>query len=160
MTTSCYIQDLSTCSQNWDENIGSWEAVKRHQRSCFECKKWRGKPEIPMMVDFPQSNLLLFHLASYSMGIDCFGPFQVKFGKTLGNTVQVPYYQSCSYWASIEHWHRLLSHVVKKVHSLQRETIWSAFWWRHKFQRRYCRTSECLQCTPPNLERESDFSAD
>lgn len=57
------------------------EAVKKHQRSCFECKKWRGKPEIPMMADLPQSNLRLFCPAFFSTGIDCFGPFQVKFGR-------------------------------------------------------------------------------
>lgn len=57
------------------------EAVKKHQRGCFECKKWRGKPEIPMMADLPQSNLRLFRPAFYSTGIDCFGPFQVKLGR-------------------------------------------------------------------------------
>lgn len=57
------------------------EAVKKHQRSCFECKKWRGKLEIPMMADLPQSNLRLLPPAFYSTGIDCFGPFQVKFGR-------------------------------------------------------------------------------
>nr|XP_055027021.1 uncharacterized protein LOC129416681 [Misgurnus anguillicaudatus] len=57
------------------------EAVKRHQSKCFECKKWRGKPEIPRMADLPPSNLRLFRPAFYSTGIDCFGPFQVKFGR-------------------------------------------------------------------------------
>ncbi len=29
------------------------EAIKKYQRSCLDCKKWRGKPIIPRMSDLP-----------------------------------------------------------------------------------------------------------
>lgn len=57
------------------------EAVKKHQRYCPECQKWRGRPEIPKMSDIPPSSLRLFKPPFYSTGVDCFGPFTIKVGR-------------------------------------------------------------------------------
>ncbi len=76
-----------------------------------------------MMAGLSQPNLRLF----YSTGIDCFGPFQVKLGCRCEKLSGILYkcLTKASYWTPIEHWHKLLSHVTKKVHSSQRETIWT-----------------------------------
>ncbi|CAM4718193.1 unnamed protein product [Leuciscus chuanchicus] len=58
------------------------EAVRRHQRSCPECQKWRAKPAIPKMADLPPCRLCLLKPPFYSTGVDCFGPFQVKRGRS------------------------------------------------------------------------------
>ncbi len=57
------------------------EAIKKYQRSCLDCTKWRGKPMIPRMSDLPPSNLRLFRPPFYSTGVDCFGPLVVKVGR-------------------------------------------------------------------------------
>lgn len=57
------------------------EAVKRYQRSCVECQKWRKNPEIPKMADLPPARLRLYRPAFYSTGMDCFGPYAVKVGR-------------------------------------------------------------------------------
>lgn len=57
------------------------EAVKKFQRNCLECQKWRKNPEIPKMADLPPSRLRLFKPAFYSTGMDCFGPYAVKAGR-------------------------------------------------------------------------------
>lgn len=57
------------------------EAVKRHQHSCIECRKWKSKPVFQQMVDLPVARLQLFKPAFYSTGMDCFGPFLVKVGR-------------------------------------------------------------------------------
>lgn len=57
------------------------EAVRRHQRSCAECKKWRGHPNPPRMADLPPARLRLFKPAFYSTGVDCFGPYSIKIGR-------------------------------------------------------------------------------
>ncbi len=59
------------------------EAVRKHQRSCLECRKWRGKPEVPRMADLPLSSLKLFRPAFYSTGVDCFGPMTIKVGRQM-----------------------------------------------------------------------------
>lgn len=57
------------------------EAIKRHQHSCLDCNKWRGKPMVPKMADLPSSSLRLFKPPFYSTGMDCFGPLMVKVGR-------------------------------------------------------------------------------
>lgn len=56
-------------------------AIKHWQRVCFECQKWRKKPEVPKMADLPPARLRLFKPAFYSTGMDCFGPYVVKVGR-------------------------------------------------------------------------------
>ncbi|CAL9703965.1 unnamed protein product [Knipowitschia caucasica] len=57
------------------------EAVRRHQRGCAECKKWKGRPHPPRMADLPPARLRLFKPVFYSTGVDCFGPYTVKIGR-------------------------------------------------------------------------------
>ncbi|XP_048236857.1 uncharacterized protein LOC124112069 [Haliotis rufescens] len=57
------------------------EAIKKHQRQCHDCQKWRANPEIPLMADLPEARLRLFKPPFYSTGIDCFGPMYIKIGR-------------------------------------------------------------------------------
>ncbi|KAI3375182.1 hypothetical protein L3Q82_021085, partial [Scortum barcoo] len=57
------------------------EAVRRHQYSCADCRRWRARPAVPKMADLPAARLRLFKPAFYSTGMDCFGPFEVKVGR-------------------------------------------------------------------------------
>ncbi len=57
------------------------EAIRRHQRQCVECRKWRGRPEVPLMADLPLTRQRYFKPAFYSTGMDCFGPFVIKIGR-------------------------------------------------------------------------------
>ena len=57
------------------------EAVRRFQRTCSECCRWRSQPAVPKMADLPVARLRLYKPAFYSTGMDCFGPFEVKIGR-------------------------------------------------------------------------------
>ncbi|XP_065099626.1 uncharacterized protein [Paramisgurnus dabryanus] len=57
------------------------EAVRKHQRQCVECRKWRSRPEVPLMADLPLTRQRYFRPAFYSTGMDCFGPFLIKIGR-------------------------------------------------------------------------------
>ncbi|XP_039516158.1 uncharacterized protein LOC120470642, partial [Pimephales promelas] len=57
------------------------EAVKRHQHSCPDCRRWRAKPAVPQMADLPLARLRLMKPPFFSTGTDCFGPFMVKIGR-------------------------------------------------------------------------------
>lgn len=57
------------------------EAVRRHQRYCVECRRWKGQPEVPRMADLPLARQQLFKPAFFSTGMDCFGPYTIKIGR-------------------------------------------------------------------------------
>ncbi|XP_061128044.1 uncharacterized protein LOC133149871 isoform X1 [Syngnathus typhle] len=57
------------------------EAIRKHQYSCLECRRWRAKPDVPKMADYPPARLRLYKPPFYSTGVDCFGPFQVRIGR-------------------------------------------------------------------------------
>ncbi|KAL0150553.1 hypothetical protein M9458_054146 [Cirrhinus mrigala] len=57
------------------------EAVRRFQRDCPECQRWRAQPAIPKMADLPSARLQLYKPAFHSCGVDCFGPLLVKIGR-------------------------------------------------------------------------------
>ncbi|XP_075343516.1 uncharacterized protein LOC142401954 [Odontesthes bonariensis] len=57
------------------------EAVRRFQRTCTECRRWRSRPTVPKMADLPVARLRLYKPVFYSTGMDCFGPFEVKLGR-------------------------------------------------------------------------------
>nr|XP_055052534.1 uncharacterized protein LOC129438043 [Misgurnus anguillicaudatus] len=57
------------------------QAIRSVQHHCAECRKWRGKPDVPKMADLPPSSLRLFKPAFHSTGMDCFGPFTIKIGR-------------------------------------------------------------------------------
>ncbi len=58
------------------------EAIRHHQCSCVECQRWRAKPNIPKMAELPPTRLRLMKSAFYSTGVDCFGPFLIKRGRS------------------------------------------------------------------------------
>ncbi|XP_078797113.1 uncharacterized protein LOC144989073 [Oryzias latipes] len=57
------------------------EVIRKLQRTCTECQRWRAKPSVPKMADLPLARLRLFKPAFYSTGVDCFGPFNIKIGR-------------------------------------------------------------------------------
>lgn len=57
------------------------EAVKRLQRECPNCQRWRAKPVLPQMADLLPARLQLFKPPFFSCGVDCFGPFMIKIGR-------------------------------------------------------------------------------
>ncbi|KAL0161393.1 hypothetical protein M9458_045118 [Cirrhinus mrigala] len=57
------------------------EAVRQFQRTCPECRRWRGQPSVPLMSDLTGARLQLYKPAFHSCGMDCFGPFLIKIGR-------------------------------------------------------------------------------
>ena len=57
------------------------QAIKHHQRTCTECRKWRGQPVVPIMADLPPARLRIFKPPFFSTGVDCFGPYVIKVGR-------------------------------------------------------------------------------
>ncbi len=57
------------------------EAIRKEQRACQECQRWRAQPILPRMADLPPARLRLQRPAFFSTGGDCFGPFLVKIGR-------------------------------------------------------------------------------
>ncbi|XP_041839808.1 uncharacterized protein LOC121638843 [Melanotaenia boesemani] len=57
------------------------QVIKRHQRTCVDCQRWRGKPSVPRMADLPPARLRLFQPPFFSTGVDCFGPYMVRVGR-------------------------------------------------------------------------------
>ncbi|XP_063321729.1 uncharacterized protein LOC134619834 [Pelmatolapia mariae] len=57
------------------------QIIKRHQRSCVECCKWRSKPVTPQMADLPAARLRVTKPPYWSTGVDCFGPYTIKIGR-------------------------------------------------------------------------------
>lgn len=57
------------------------QAIKKYQRACAGCMKWRGKPVVPRMVDLPSARLRLLKPPFFSTGVDCFGLYMVKAGR-------------------------------------------------------------------------------
>lgn len=61
--------------------LGGRAAIRKHQHSCRECRKWKSSPEVPKMADLPQARLRLFKPPYWSTGVDCFGPFIIRHGR-------------------------------------------------------------------------------
>ncbi|XP_076857121.1 uncharacterized protein LOC143511024 [Brachyhypopomus gauderio] len=57
------------------------QAIRKHQRHCVECRKWRSKPTTPKMADLPAARLRLNKPPFWSTRVDCFGPYIVKIGR-------------------------------------------------------------------------------
>lgn len=57
------------------------QAIRKHQRQCLEFRKWRSNPITPKMADLPTTRLCLQQPPFWSTGVDCFGPFKIKFGR-------------------------------------------------------------------------------
>lgn len=56
------------------------QAIKRHQWTCTDCRKWRAKPIMPKMADLPPSRVRLTQPPFLSTGMDCFGSLLIKVG--------------------------------------------------------------------------------
>ena len=56
--------------------------VKKVLQKCTVCKRLRGPTEIQKMADLPSERLTPHKPAFQSVGVDCFGPFQVKRGRS------------------------------------------------------------------------------
>lgn len=48
------------------------EVVCRYQRTCTECRKWRGRPNPPKMADIPSARQRIVKPAFYSTAVDFF----------------------------------------------------------------------------------------
>ncbi|XP_019204872.1 uncharacterized protein LOC109196100 [Oreochromis niloticus] len=57
------------------------QVIRRHQRQCAECQKWRGRPASTKMADLPAARLRIHKPAFWSTGVDCFGPYTIKIGR-------------------------------------------------------------------------------
>ncbi|XP_038071933.1 uncharacterized protein LOC119740637 [Patiria miniata] len=57
------------------------EAIRKHQRKCFGCQRWRANPDVPKMGDLPPARLRLYKPPFFSTGVDCFGPMTIKTGR-------------------------------------------------------------------------------
>jgi len=55
--------------------------VKKVRRECFTCKKLFQSPSHQMMADLPEERLTSAKPPFTFIGMDCFGPFAVKFGR-------------------------------------------------------------------------------
>ncbi len=53
------------------------QAVKKHQRKCTKCVKWRQKPAVPRMADLPSARLRLFKSPFWTTGVDCFSSYHI-----------------------------------------------------------------------------------
>jgi len=56
--------------------------VKRVSRSCFKCRKYFGSPCVQKMANLPPERLEAGRPPFYYVGIDCFGPFLIKQGRS------------------------------------------------------------------------------
>lgn len=66
--------------------LRGWEAIRKQQHLCKDCKKWKNQPVIPRMTDLPPTQLRLLKPPFYSTGMDCFRPFQFKIGRRCEKT--------------------------------------------------------------------------
>lgn len=58
-------------------------AVKGRLHRCFDCKMRQGKPEIQKMADLPRNRMVIDRPPFSFVGVDCFGPFAVKRGRSM-----------------------------------------------------------------------------
>jgi hypothetical protein len=56
--------------------------IKRLISSCVVCKKLRGKPLVQKMADLPEVRVQPNKPPFSAVGVDCFGPFYVKIGRS------------------------------------------------------------------------------
>lgn len=55
--------------------------MKKIQRSCLECRKWKDVPSVPRMADLPVSRLHLYKPPFWLTDMDCFGPLSINIGR-------------------------------------------------------------------------------
>lgn len=67
-------------SRFWITNIRN--LVKRISRECIVCKKRFSTPGHQQMADLPQTRVSPHHPPFFHIGLDCFGPFFVTYGRS------------------------------------------------------------------------------
>ena len=63
----------------WITNLRS--VVKHVARNCVICKRRFGQPSHQLMADLPESRVQPHLPAFFDIGLDCFGPYFVKYGR-------------------------------------------------------------------------------
>ncbi len=66
-------------------------AVRRVINSCFDCKQRLQQPAQQKMADLPPDRVIVDKPPFTNVGVDCFGPFVVKRGRTLIKRYGVPF---------------------------------------------------------------------
>lgn len=61
--------------------IGANKVIKKLLRDCLICRKLNSKPTVQIMGDLPTERITPNLPVFYNVGIDCFGPFEVVFGR-------------------------------------------------------------------------------
>ena len=62
--------------------VGAWPLIKRVLKECMVCRKLRGNPQVQRMTDLPFDRVTSGKPPFSFVGVDCFGPFVVKGGRT------------------------------------------------------------------------------
>ena len=62
--------------------VGARPQGKRVSRECVLCKKLKGKPEVQQMAELPAERVMPDNPPFSYVGVDCFGPFVVKRGRS------------------------------------------------------------------------------
>ena len=62
--------------------VGARPLVKRVLKECMVCRKLRGNPQVQRMADLPFDRVTPGKPPFSFVGVDCFGPFVVKRGRT------------------------------------------------------------------------------
>lgn len=62
--------------------VGARPLVKRVLRECVLCKRLKGKPGVQQMADLPAERVTPDNPPFSYVGVDCFGPFVVKRGRS------------------------------------------------------------------------------
>lgn len=57
------------------------QAIKHLQWTCNGFRRWRGKLVVLKMVDLPPAHLRLLKPPFFSVRVNCFGPYVIKFGR-------------------------------------------------------------------------------
>lgn len=85
------------------------QAIKRHQRECVECQKWRAKPTLLIMADFLSAHGRLLRALR--------GQDWPSSGEAVGSHLQVPDDQMHSPRPAQQYRHRCILTGIKALHS-------------------------------------------
>ncbi|XP_055910058.1 uncharacterized protein LOC129944558 [Eupeodes corollae] len=77
MGTATVISDIRESA--WIISIRG--AVERVRKACFMCKRLKARAAVPLMGQLPKARLAFDSRPFTHVGVDCFGPLLVKFGR-------------------------------------------------------------------------------
>ena len=90
--------------------------INRVRKDCVICKKLYGKPRLQQMADLPPERLAMGQPPFTFTGVDCFGPFMVKIGRS-----EVKRYGCLFTCLTVRAIH------VEKLHSLDTDSFLNAY---------------------------------